>query len=317
MNALALLACLAVPGADDDLTPFLYPEKTQRVAIINMAAIRDSGLFTEEIVRGFDRAIKENEQLKKIVDILKFDPKSLNAVTICEVNDARPPQNAFMIVSGVFAYESASKQLAELGKTGELTAMSFEDQPVYFNHQNREASFFSLLDDKTLILSANKDLVKDALAGALPPDARRGLSRVPQLAPLADKLVGYNVVGKLGANPKLQLRLTLTEAQAATQAVAAFNGLLELGKLALANNPERNDVREILEKLTLTADKADLVAEINVTAEKLGEWIVQSRKDREKFEERMKARRAKMRERDKEREKDGKKDPPAEGKVAA
>ena len=79
--------------------------------------------------------------------LLDVEPKSLEKFTICETNAGGPgPERILFIVNGDFPFEKATKGLADLGKQGELTTLTVHDQPIYYNHRAKDASYFTLLD---------------------------------------------------------------------------------------------------------------------------------------------------------------------------
>src|SRR3954468_13343083 len=100
MSVVALLFAAFIPTVEDDAR-HLYPQATERIAIINFAVIRDSGYWTEDIDKGFERGFADNEQAARIVKLLEIEPKSLEKFTICETNVGGPgPDRILFIVHG-------------------------------------------------------------------------------------------------------------------------------------------------------------------------------------------------------------------------
>jgi hypothetical protein len=325
MSSLPLLILALAPAIDEEATRHLYPQATERIAIINFGIIRDSGYWTEDINKGFERGFADNEQAERIAKLLEIEPKSLEKFTICETNAGGPgPERVLFIVNGKFPFEKANKALEELGKQGELTTLTIHDQPVYYNHRSREASYFTLLDDQTLVFAMAKNLITDALdglkelrepkpalaerlkweedaktyafrlTGVLPDEAREGLSQVPQFAELAKKMEGYNVLGTLGESPRLKLTINMADAESATQLATTLNGLMNFAKLTANANP-RQDLIAILDKVTIRGESKEVNAEVTISAEQFADIVVQNREERSKWEEKAKERREKRR----------------------
>jgi hypothetical protein len=325
MSTLFFILASTMPSADEGLIRHLYPPTTERVAIINFAVIRDSGYWTEDIEKGFERGFADNEQADRIAKLLEVEPKSLEKFTICESNVGAPgPDRILFIVNGKFPFEKATQGLAELAKQGELTTLSIHDQPVYYNHRAKDASYFTLLDDHTVVFSAAKGLITDALdglkdlrepkpelldrlkwqeevstfavrlTGVLPPEAREGIGRIPQMAELAKKLEGYNVLGTLGDSPSVKIVLNMADAESATQMATTLNGFITFAKLTANQNP-RQDLVALLDKLTIRGESKDVVVSLTISSEQMADIVMQNRKDRDKWEERVKERREQRR----------------------
>jgi len=340
MSVLPLLLAAFVSSADDEIR-HLYPQTTERIAIINFTVIRESGYWTEDIDRGFERGFADNEQAQQIAKLLEIEPKSLEKFTICETNAGAPgPDRVLFIVNGKFPFEKATQGLADLAKQGELTTLTVHDQPVYYNHRARDASYFTLLDDHTMVFSAAKGLITDALdglkdlrepkpelaerlhweeevstfavrlSGILPPEAREGIGRIPQLAPIAKKLLGYNVIATLGENPGVKITLEMEDAESATLLATTLNGFLTFAKLTGNQNP-RQDLIAILDKISIRGESKEVNCTVSISGEQLADIVSQNRKDRDKMEAKFKERREARR-----KARDGKSPPAGDAKPA-
>ena len=317
-----LLALAAFcPAIDVDATRHLYPQTTERVAIINFGVIRDSGYWTDEINQGFEQGFADNEQAQRIVKLLDVEPKSLEKFTICETNVGGPgPERILFIVNGKFPFEKATQGLADLGKQGELTTLTVHDQPIYYNHRAKDASYFTLLDEHTLVFSAAKGLITDALdglkdlrepkpallerlkweedvatfavrlTGVLPPEAREGIGRIPNMEAVAKKLEGYNMIALLGENPSVKVTLDMADAESATQMATQLNGFITFAKLTAAQNP-RQDLVALLDKLSIRGESKEVNINLAISAEQFADIVLQNKKDREKWQEKAKERR--------------------------
>lgn len=321
MNAVLLLLAVSGSAMDDDAVRHLFPQTTERVAIINFAVIRDSGYWTEDIEKGFERGFADNEQAERIVKLLEVEPKTLEKFTICETNVGGPgPERVLFIVNGKFPFEKATQALADLGKQGELTTLTVHDQPVYYNHRSKEASYFTLLDEHTLVFSVAKGLITDALdglkdlrepkpallerlkweedaktfavrlTGVLPEEAREGISKIPQLETVAKKLDGYNVLATLGESPGVKITLNMQDSESATQFATILNGFITFAKLTAIQNP-RQDLVALLDKISIRGESKDVNVSLSISSEQLADIVVQNKKDREKWETKAKERR--------------------------
>ena len=338
-----LLAFAAIfPAIDEDAVRHLYPQTTERIAIINFAVIRDSGYWTEEINKGFEQGFADNEQAKVISKLLDVEPNSLEKFTICETNVGGPgPDRVLFIVNGKFPFDKAAQGLADLGKQGELTTLTVHDQPVYYNHRAKDASYFTLLDDHTLIFSAAKGLITDSLdglkdlrepkpellerlkweedtttfaiklTGVLPPEARDGIGRIPNMEAIAKKLEGYNVIATLGENPAVKITLNMADSESATMMATQLNGFVTFAKLTASQNP-RQDLVALLDKLSIRGESKEVNISLTISSEQFADIVLQNKKDREKWQEKAKERRDQRR-----KARDGKTPPPGDAKPAA
>lgn len=322
MKAIALLIGWAATFAADDVNRYLYPTDTSMLAVIDLDAMRQSRLFEKELDQGFKALIDSNEQVRNLSRVVGFDPaKELTAFTVCAGQARSRERDSLLILNGRFPYEKLAAALAEQAEKGELTAMTVNDLPVYFNHRARRAVYFALVDHRTLIASPAKQMVENSiqgltdlrepkdemkkllvndllpekapgnpavtLAGLFPEQARRQFANAEPLRAIADKLVGYHVLVLLGEPTMVRARLTLSDAAAAQQAVATFNLMVGFGKAALANS-DRTDIREMLEKLKFSPKESAIVIEADLPRSLVETMIVRNEAD----EERMRARRA-------------------------
>jgi hypothetical protein len=325
MAALLLILAGFLPGSDGDTTRHLFPQTTERIAIVNFAVLRDSGYWTEEINKGFEQGFADNEQAQRIVKLLEVEPKSLEKFTICETNvGAQGPDRVLFIVNGAFPFEKATKALGDLAKEGELTTLTIHDQPVYYNHRSKEASYFTLLDEHTLVFSTAKGLITDSLdglkdlrepkpelkdrlkweedetnfaarlTGVLPPEAREGLGRIPNMEEVAKKMLGYNVIATLGDNPHVKITLDMADAESATQLATVLNGFITFAKLTATQNP-RQDLVALIDKLSIRGESKEVNISLTITAEQFADIVSKNKEDRGKWEEKAKERREQRR----------------------
>ena len=335
------VACLAAALAADSFNVHLLPAKMSALITLDFAAIKDAGYWDEEIREVYTEALGRNGPFRRVSETLAVNPETVKTLTfaVAEKTGSGPPK-ALILINGEFPFEKASKALLAMGDKGELTTLKMHEQPVYFDHNEAKALYFTLLDGETLLLCEDKALMKEALDGLaearkpaeevaewldfegkgdavfrasaiLPPEARRGLANVPQFKNLAEKLEQVQIAGFLGAAPRLRLRVKTAGAETATQLKSALDGLMLLAKLAIATNPnERPEAAAILDKLTLRTDNANLEIAGAVDQDFFAKMVKSERQKgremRKKFKERREQR---------DREKKEGKNPPAEKKV--
>lgn len=319
-----LLTCLALclaPCADDESIRHMIPTKSNMVMHVDLAAVRQAGVFNDEIQRAFKAMVTENEQVKKLAQLLQFDPeKQISGFTVCGVGEG-PNGNALMIVNGAFPYDELGKQLGAMVENGELTSMSINDLPVYFNHKARQAVYFAVIDATTAIASSSKRILEDAvqgltdlrepaediksrlawtkkdeddeeeapamtIAGVFPAEAKENMSRIPQMAMFAKNLVGYNIAFRFGEPNKFVARLTMTDSNAAKAASTTFKLFVGLGMTALRAQNERPDILQMMEKLKISDKDKDLMFEAEIDKSLMETFAKNNRRDRSKFEER-------------------------------
>src|SRR5262249_39386326 len=150
-------------------------------------------------------------------------------------------------------------------------------------HRAKDASYFTLLDEHTLVFSAAKALITDALdgvkelrepkpellerlrweedttgfavrlTGVLPPEARDGIGKIPNMEAVAKKIEGYNMIAGLGENPHVKVTLDMSDAESATQLATVLNGFVTFGKLTAGQNP-RQDIVALFDKLSIRGE---------------------------------------------------------------
>lgn len=322
MNVIALLALCIAGWTDEDANRHLFPSRSNMVMHIDLQAVRQAGIFNEEIQRAFKAIVTENEQVKKLSQLLSFDPeKQIAGFTVCGVGEGREG-NALMIVNGQFPSEELGKQLSAMVENGELTGMSINDLPVYFNHKARQAVYFAVVDGSTAIASTSKRILKDAvqgltdlrepaaelksrldwgvdedgkppamtIAGVFPEEAKQNMSRIPQMAGFAKQLVAYNIVFHFGEPNQFSARLTLTDANAAKAASLTFKLFMGLGITALRTQNERPDIVEMMEKVKIGDKDKDLTFEAEFPRSLLETFANNNRRDQSKFEQRRRER---------------------------
>ena len=317
---IAALALVAADGSNE-ITQYLYPTQTRLIAEIDLEAIKRSGLFDEDLERAFQRFGNSNDQVSRISKLLKFDPaKDLTGFTVCGGAGSGRRQSSLVVIKGRFPYEATQGTLEKLAQEGELTRLEYDDLPVFFNHRSRRAGYFALIDGRTMIASASKSLIENSihgltelrqpseelaqrlswkqsddvvpavrLAGFFPEEARQQMANAPPLRGIAQNLVGYNIVARLGDTSRLEGRLTMSDAAAVDRAVVTFRGLIELGKRSLENSA-RTDIRELLEKLELSADGTDLLFTAVLPRELLQRVIDSTRDERDRARKRARKR---------------------------
>lgn len=333
----ALVACQLLASVlltAEDLNRYLYPKETTLVAFFDLAGMRGTGIFDDDLKATFDEIIQSNEQVKRLGKILSFDPsKDISAFTVCAGAQQGPDAPSLMIVNGEFPYDKIVAELEKLAESGELTAISINDLPVYFNHRSREAVFFGILDGKTVIASQSKLMLEDAiqgltdlrepsealaerlswgneerqsaplirLAGLFPETFRKAMGEFGPLAPIAEKMEGYNLTLHVEDEAMFQARLTLTDPSSAQTSVRVFRAMISMGKAALENADRRPDIVEMLGNVELTAKESDLFFDVKMTPETLKSMLAANREDRNEFRKR--------REEREQREERGEKEP--------
>lgn len=314
MTALLLSLVLAAEPVNE-LNQYLYPSMTGLVAVIDLQVAKRSGYFDDQLQQGFDQLLKGNEQLQQLSQLLDFDPlKQVESITICG-SDKPGDRSFFLIVNGQFPHERFNEALSKMVDDGQLSVFDIQELMVYFNHRERQAMYFSVVDGRTVIATPSKTWMEDAiqgltelrtlqadfverlswkakepsqavrLAGLFPDQARRQIASNPMFAGIAEDLVGYNVSVQLTENPRIRLRLTLTDAEAADQADVLFATLIQLGKTALANSP-RQDLLQVLNSVDTEPKDEHLLIEVTMTGELFKEIIANNREQRQRMRER-------------------------------
>ncbi len=295
MLAAALLAATAAATADGFNTHFL-PAQLSALVELDFGLVKDAGYWDEEIREAYTEALGRNGPFRRVSETLAVNPETVKTLTFAVT--ARPAgggqPKALIVVGGEFPFDKATKALADMGEKGELTTIKVHEQPVYFDHNEARAMYFTLIDAETLLISEDRALVKDALDGLhdarkpspevaawldferaapaavrvsamIPPEAKRGMGQVPQLKAVADKLDQIQFVGHLGDSPHGKLRVKATDTAAAVQLKGALDGLLLLGKMMNAANPDPR-AADLMDKLSLRTDNAFL--DVNLTLSK-------------------------------------------------
>ncbi|MFO0944485.1 MAG: hypothetical protein U1D30_00845 [Planctomycetota bacterium] len=324
MTAVTLVLTLLanVTAWAEDINSHMYLKDTTLVAIFDLAGIRKTGLFEDDLKDAFDNIINSNEQVQKVGKILNFDPsKEVTRFTICGGRQQGPEASVLLIVNGEFPYDKLVAALGEMVDKGELTSISINDLPVYFNHRARNAIYFALVDGQTVITSSSKAMIEDAiqgltelrepaeelagrlkwddgkespplihLIGLFPDEFRRQMATFPPLKPIADRMVAYNLVVRVEEEAEFQARLTLEDPTTAQQSVRVFKAMIELGKAALSNADRRPDIVEMLGGVKLTAKDTDLYFDVAMRPALLQQILAGNRQARDEFRERRRER---------------------------
>lgn len=308
----AMFAAEPVVG---EFNQYLYPSKTGLIAVIDLQIAKRSGFFDERLEQGFDNLLQGNAQLKQLSELLNFNPlEKLTKITICG-SDQQQEQSFLLIVNGQFPYEKFSQTLDKMVDDGQLSLFDVKELNVYFNHRERKAMYFALIDQHTVIATPSKTWITDSieglaefrtldgdltqraewkkeepnqalrLSGLFPEQARRQIARNPQLAVIAPKLVGYNVSVQLQERPRFRVRLTMTDAEAADQTSLILNTLVRLGEAALANS-ERQDLLQMLRQLKIDPEDEHVIADVTISGDLFRTILQNNDERRERFRER-------------------------------
>lgn len=309
-------AAPSVETTPENLNRHLYPSDTTLVALFDLDGLRATGLFDQEFKEGFDAIVASNESAAKLGKILSFDPtKDIKLFTVCAGRQQGPDASGLMIVNADFPYDKMVAELAKMADSGELTQLSINDLPVYFNHRSREALYFAVVDPTTVIASSSKRMLEDSiqgltelrepkediaeqmawgdeerqkaplirLTGVFPEEFRGAMGQFPPLKPIAERMVGYNLTVHMEDQAIFQARLTLEDASTAQNSVRVFRAMLEMGKAALTNADRRPDIVEMLEGVNLAAKGNDLFFKVNMTPAMLQKFLAGNRADRAEF----------------------------------
>lgn len=334
MTTLVLLTVL-VADSIDDANLYLYPSTTRVVMIVNMAAIRSSGLFNSEIREGFDRILAEDEQTRKVSEVLKLDPsKNIDHFTVCgngaQAGPPPPPgevprdDDNLFIINGKLPYEEITKNLEKMAESGELTPITINDLPVYFNHRARNAFYFAVIDGNTVISAIKKRTMEDAvegltklrkpkpdllerlkwdvdeekspvlmrMAGVFPESARQQMAEVPQLAGIAKKMIGYNLTMRVEEKVIFKARLTMTDSTSSKQASNAFTAMINLGKAFLSGSERRPDIVEMLEATKIASKDENLLFDVEFSRDLMRKMMANNKVDEERMRRQMAQRKA-------------------------
>jgi hypothetical protein len=337
----------------EDLSVHTLPTKAAFYMRINMGAIRESKFFERELSAVAEQ-IAKNEFAGKMLKTLEVDPrKDIDAIILS--GDGRGPRrrdgdepedNGMAIIKGRFNYEKLSAGLAQMAENGELTSIKFNDLPMYFNHRERQSGFFSVIDGTTVIASAKRKTLEEAIqgltdlrqpneelksrmswdadkgepaflmAGFIPDDAKEEMQRIPQMAAFAKSLVGYKFEGRFGETSKFEGAISMTDADAARTTTATIKTFMEFGKMAVrSQQPPRPDIIEMMESIKMEPKDKDITFTLDVPKQLMETMITRNRDDEERRREEWRKRVEERRKRAAEREKgaQNKNAPPRDG----
>jgi hypothetical protein len=168
LAAVALVLGVALmPAGAADIDKYL-PDDTEEVVTVNVKQILDSGLVKKFGLDNVKQALKDQEDVAKILKDLGFDPfADLDTVTVGSAG-GDDPEKALIIVHGRFDLDKFKAKAAEAAKTnGEHLKIHKRDKgpEIYeVKHPDLEFNLFVSLPDKsTMLVSPGKDYVIDAL----------------------------------------------------------------------------------------------------------------------------------------------------------
>lgn len=345
-----LSACLAMALclADEDVSLHLYPTGTKSIVVIDLIALRSSGLFDREMREGFEYFLEDNQHMKKLGEILNADlGQAAKRITICSKGEMGPDAATLTVSNGDYPFDKFSKALSQMAEQGELTVFTVNDLPVYFNHRSREAIYFAIVDDGVMVASNRKSMIEDSiqgltelrqpdeallerlkwsaedtkneeikpsvyLAGVFPEAAREEMqSDQSPIKNIAKDMVGYNLTIHLGENVLFRGRLQLSSAEAATKAQKLFEFLVNGMKIFVANQQKRPDIVELMDTLEIKAQKSDLLFTLTAPKDMISKLQTADRNDPNSPRNRFR----KAREEERKRRESGGESPPPAGET--
>jgi hypothetical protein len=148
------------------LAKHLLPGGCTGVVTVDLEAIRRTGRFDHFIESGF-REIKGFDSLATSPGLESLDFKKTVLFTHTAVNEKENNRalddHSVVTMTGRFDHAAVVKALDEKVEAGELTKISIADLPVYVNHRLRDAVFFGLIDDRTLVFSKHRPALTEAI----------------------------------------------------------------------------------------------------------------------------------------------------------
>jgi hypothetical protein len=197
--AAALLLVAAAPAAGVDK---LIPPDSTVVLTVNVKQILDSPLVKKRGLDEAKEALKSSEEAKQVLDELGFDPfRDIDRVTIASPGGA-DKDRGLLIVRGQFDLDKF-KARAEKAARDDPDILKIQKVPggvVYeVNLPGQDMPFFvSLLNKTTLVVSAGKDYVVDAMdreagkskEGVKDKDLRAVLARIDDRQSVSVAAVG-------------------------------------------------------------------------------------------------------------------------------
>lgn len=299
-----LVGCAVLAaGVDTEVNQHLYPRDTKSIVVVDLDAVRASGMFDREMREGFEFFLQDNEHMRKLGEILKTDlSMAAKRFTICSMGEMERNAATVTISNGDYSFDRYSDALGQMAEDGELTVFTVDDLPVYYNHRSREAIYFAIVDDEVMVASNKKSMIEDSirgltelrepnpellerlewsaedtkdaeikpcmyLAGVFPQAAKREMeSDASPIKNIAKDMVGYNLTIHLGEDVMFRGRLQMASPEAASRAKGTFEFLVNGMKIWVQNQRQRPDIVELMQTLEIKADKADLM--FNLTAPK-------------------------------------------------
>lgn len=314
-TALVCIAALSL-SAGEDVSVHLYPTGTKSIVVVDLEAVRASGLFDRELRESFEYFLEDNEHMKKLGEILNADMgAAAKRIVICSRGEMGRESATLTISKGDYPFDKYSDALQQLAEQGELTLFTVNDLPVYYNHRSREAIYFAVVDDGLMVASNRKSMLEDSiqgltelrppdesllerlewsaedvkdeevrpciyLAGVFPEAAREEMmANESPIKNIAKDMVGYNLTIHLGENVLFRGRLQLSSREASDRAEKLFQFLVNGMKVWVQNQRERPDVVEILSTLEIKASKSDLLFNVTASRETVAKLQANDRAD--------------------------------------
>ena len=169
------LSALAVPARAADADTYL-PDDTEAILTVNVRQILDSALVKKFALEKIKEALKESDEVQKVLDELGFDP--LNDVESVIHATGSDPEKGFLIVHGRFdlaKFHARGEEAAkDNGDVLKIHKVGDGDKQIVYEVNITDIGqtvFVALPSKTTLVISPVKDAVVDALARA--PAKRR------------------------------------------------------------------------------------------------------------------------------------------------
>ena len=275
-------AAFISPLSAAQINSSIIPEETKVVAHIDFDMFRSSKLGElTEFFKGED-----SPELKEISEKLGFDPSTeLSSLTAYAANIEFENNGGVIIAQTNKPVISESKIISTIKSSddaGEIKSEKVNGKTVYSISEDGSSNVasFSILDDKTIILSNSKDqLTSASKAISSKSGSYKGLSTTPKGSFFMLSLAGINEIEADDSNPQAQMikqvekvtcfageadetaflnvNITTLDASSATQIQQMAQGMLPF--MAMQASQANPKAAEFLQKLKITANGKDVV----------------------------------------------------------
>jgi hypothetical protein len=296
----ALDVCRAAPApakapAKVKVDP-LVPADSEQVASLDIQKVLASPMVKPQVPM-LKTMLAGNKELTQVLEAIGLDPfKDLDRVTFS--NKGNDGKGLLLVLRGRFQQAKIHAELQKFAKAQpDKVALMKQGGVQLYELKGEQPAYAAFANDKTLVATPDKgrtvETVKRAgkaggklnkglaeavdtfsgkevmwMASVVTDEMKKAMGGIPQMAVLAPKMKAVTMGVTLEEVSNLRLGILATDEKAAAQVKQAINQVMPVLQLLAQGNEQMGPVlTALLENLTVTTDKNQVVVNLKVTKE--------------------------------------------------